>query len=35
MSQIDGDKARFQKNRKRKFRQRERSRALVAQLKKP
>jgi hypothetical protein len=32
MSQINGDKARFQKNRRRKLRQRERTRALVAQL---
>ena len=35
MSQINGDKARFQKNRKRKLRQRERTRALVARIKKP
>ena len=30
MSQINGDKARFQKNRKRKLRVRERIRAMVA-----
>jgi hypothetical protein len=35
MSQINGDKARYQKNRKRKLQQRDRTRALVAQLKKP
>jgi hypothetical protein len=35
MSQINGDKARFQKNRKRKLQQRERSRALVANAAKP
>jgi hypothetical protein len=34
MSQINGDKARFQKNRKRKLRQRERVRALAAKLRK-
>jgi hypothetical protein len=33
MSQINGDKARFQKNRKRKLQQRVRTRALIAQLK--
>jgi hypothetical protein len=32
MSQINGDKSRFQNNRKRKLRQRERTRALVARL---
>jgi hypothetical protein len=32
MSQINGDKARFQKNRKRKLRVRERIRAMVAKL---
>ena len=32
MSQINGDKARFQKNRKRKLRQRERIRAMMAKL---
>lgn len=32
MSQINGDKARFQKNRKRKLQQRERTRALVAKI---
>ena len=32
MSQINGDKARFQKNRKRKLQQRDRTRALVAKL---
>jgi hypothetical protein len=32
MSQINGDKARFQKNRKRKLQQRVRTRALIAQL---
>ena len=32
MSQINGDKARFQKNRKRKLQQRDRTRALVAKI---
>jgi len=32
MSKLNGDKARFQKNRKRKLRNRQRSRALVARL---
>jgi hypothetical protein len=32
VSQINGDKARFQKNRKRKLRTRERVRAMVAKL---
>jgi hypothetical protein len=32
MSQINGDKARYQKNRKRKLRVRERIRAMVAKL---
>ncbi len=32
MSQINGDKARFQKNRKRKLQQRERTRALLVQM---
>ena len=35
MSQINGDKARFQKNRKRKLRVRERIRAMVAKLQPP
>jgi hypothetical protein len=35
MSQINGDKARFQKNRKRKLQQRVRTRALIAQLRQP
>lgn len=32
MSQMNGDKARFQKNRKRKLQQRVRTRALIAKL---
>ena len=32
MSELNGDKARFQKNRKRKLQNRQRSRALVATL---
>jgi hypothetical protein len=32
MSQLNGDKARFQKNRMRKLQQRERSRALASRL---
>lgn len=32
MSELNGDKARFQKNRKRKLQNRQRSRALVAAL---
>jgi hypothetical protein len=35
MSQINGDKSRYQINRKRKLKQRERTRALVAAVKKP
>ena len=35
MSQINGDKARFQKNRRRKLRTRERIRAMMANLQAP
>ena len=35
MSQINGDKARFQKNRMRKLRTRERVRAMMAKLQAP
>ena len=35
MSQINGDKARFQKNRRRKLRTRERIRAMMAKLQAP